>query len=52
MRKRRDLDKVAFVVTHMVESLSHGAILRRPPGVSLAAAKEEIVRAVLAYLHA
>lgn len=52
MRKRRDLDKVVFVVTHMVESLSHGAILRRPPGVSLAAAKEEIVRAVLAYLHA
>jgi AcrR family transcriptional regulator len=52
MRKRRDLDKVVFVVTHMVESLSHGAILRRPPGVSLEDAKEEIVRAVLAYLHA
>lgn len=50
--KKRDLDKVVFVVTHMVESLSHGAILRRPPGLSLEEAKEEIVRAVLAYLHA
>jgi hypothetical protein len=40
-----------FVVTHMVESLSHGAVLRRPPGLSLAAAKEEAVRAVSAYLH-
>jgi AcrR family transcriptional regulator len=47
----RDLDLVAFVVTHMVESLSHGAVLRRPPRVSLAAAKEEAVRAVMAYLR-
>jgi AcrR family transcriptional regulator len=51
-RRRRDLDKVVFVVTHMVESLSHGAVLRRPPGLSLAAAKEEAVRAVSAYLRA
>jgi AcrR family transcriptional regulator len=51
LKKRRDLDKVVFVVTHMVEALSHGAILRRPSQVSLAAAKEESVRAVLAYLH-
>jgi hypothetical protein len=49
LKKRRDLDKIAFVVTHMVESLSHGAVLRRPPGLSLTAAKEEAVRAVLAY---
>jgi AcrR family transcriptional regulator len=48
----RDLDTVVFVVTHMVEALSHGAVLRRPAGISLAAAKEEAVRAVLAYLHA
>jgi AcrR family transcriptional regulator len=52
LRKGRDLDKVVFVVTHMVESLSHGAVLRRPPGLSLADAKEEVVRAVLAYLRA
>jgi AcrR family transcriptional regulator len=52
LKKRGDLDKVVFVVTHMVEALSHGAILRRPPGLSLADAKAEIVRAVLAYLHA
>jgi hypothetical protein len=36
----------------MVDALSHGAVLRRPPELSLAAAKEEVVRAVLAYLHA
>ncbi|HXM05125.1 MAG TPA: TetR/AcrR family transcriptional regulator [Chthoniobacterales bacterium] len=47
----RDLDKLVFVVTHMVESLSHGAALRRPPGLSLADAKEEAVRAIMAYLQ-
>lgn len=49
--KGRQLDKVVFVVTHIVESLSHGAVLRRPPGVSLREAKEEAVRAVMAYLR-
>jgi AcrR family transcriptional regulator len=48
----RDLDTVVFVVMHMVEALSHGAVLRRPAAISLATAKEEAVRAVLAYLHA
>jgi AcrR family transcriptional regulator len=52
LKTRRDLDTVVFVVTHMVEALSHGAVLRRPARLSLAAAKEEAVRAVLAYLHA
>jgi AcrR family transcriptional regulator len=49
---RSKLDKVVFIVTHMVESLSHGAVLRRPAGLSLEDAKTEAVRAVLAYLHA
>jgi len=52
LKTRRNLDKVVFVVTHMVESLSHGAVLRRPPGLSLKDAKEEAVRAVLVYLRA
>jgi hypothetical protein len=51
LKKGRDLDSLVFVVTHMVESLSHGALFRRPTGLSLADAKAEIVRAVLAYLH-
>jgi AcrR family transcriptional regulator len=51
LKKSRDLDKLVFVVTHMVESLSHGALFRRPLGLSLTAAKAEVVRAVLAYLH-
>jgi len=46
-----DLDRILFVVPLMVEALSHGVALRRPPGLSLAAAKEEAVRAVLAYLR-
>ena len=41
-----------FVLPHMVEALAHGAAQRRPPRLSLAAAKEEAVRAVLAYLRA
>jgi AcrR family transcriptional regulator len=49
--KRRDLDKAAFIVAHMVESLSHGAVLRRPPRLSLEEARDEAVRAVLAYLR-
>ena len=51
LNKGRDLDKLTFVVTNMVESLSHGALFRRPPRLSFAAAKAEVVRAVLAYLH-
>jgi AcrR family transcriptional regulator len=52
LRKGRDLDSIVFVVTHMIDSLSHGAVLRRPATLSLSAAKQEIVRAVLAYLRA
>jgi AcrR family transcriptional regulator len=52
LKTRRDLDTVVFGVTHMVDALSHGAVLRRPARLSLAAAKEEAVRAVLAYLRA
>jgi hypothetical protein len=36
----------------MVEALSHGAVLRRSRSLSLAEAKAEVTRAVLAYLHA
>jgi AcrR family transcriptional regulator len=52
LKPGRDLDKVAFVVTHLIDSLSHGAVLRRPPNLTLADAKEEAVHAVLAYLRA
>ncbi len=52
LRKRGNLDKVVFVVAHMVEALCHGAVLRRPPGLSLVEAKAEITRAILAYLRA
>jgi AcrR family transcriptional regulator len=48
----QDLERVLFVLTHMVEALSHGASVRRPAKLSLNAAKEESVRAILAYLRA
>jgi AcrR family transcriptional regulator len=51
IKGRRDLNTIAFVVTQTVEALSHGAALKRPAGMSLAEAKAEAVRAVLAYLH-
>ena len=51
LKRGKNLDKVVFVVTNMVDALSHGAVLQRPTGLSLAAAKEEAVHAVLAYLH-
>jgi hypothetical protein len=52
LRTPRDLDTVIFIVTNMIDALAHGAVLRRPTGLSLDAAKDEAVRAVLAYLHA
>ena len=52
LKTDRNLDKVVFVVTHMVESLCHGALFRRPASLSLADAKAEIVRAVMTYLRA
>jgi len=51
LKNGRDLDKLVFIVTNMVESLSHAALFRRSPRLSLTAAKAEVVRAVLAYLH-
>jgi Tetracyclin repressor-like, C-terminal domain len=47
-----DLDRLLFVVTHMLESLVHGVVLRRPPSLSLADATQEAVRALLGYIHA
>jgi hypothetical protein len=47
----RDLDKALFVLPHLVEALAHGAAYGRPPNLSVAAAKAEAVRAVLAYLR-
>ena len=52
LKNHRDLNRAAFIVTNMVEALSHGAVLRRPATLSLAEAKEEVVKAVLAYLRA
>lgn len=51
LKKGRDLDTMVFIVANMVESLSHAALFRRPRSLSLVAAKAEVVRAVLAYLH-
>jgi AcrR family transcriptional regulator len=46
------LDRMLFVLTQMMEALAHAVVLRRPASLSLTAAKEETLRAVLAYLDA
>jgi AcrR family transcriptional regulator len=51
-RSPRALERSLFVLTHMIDALSHAAVHSRPPKLSLAAAKEEAVRAVLAYVRA
>jgi len=51
IENRSNLDKVVFIVANMIDSLAHSAALRRPAGLSLSAAKEESVRAVLTYLR-
>ena len=51
LKKHGDLDKIVFIVTNMVEALSHAAALQRPADLSRAEVKEEIVRAVMAYLR-
>ena len=48
----KDLERRLFVLVHAIEGLAHGAVLGRPEGLSLTAAREEAVRAVLAYVHA
>jgi AcrR family transcriptional regulator len=48
--RREDLDKIAFVVANMVDSLSHAAALRRPTGLSVEAAIDEGAIAVMAYV--
>ncbi|HEY1551609.1 MAG TPA: TetR/AcrR family transcriptional regulator [Kofleriaceae bacterium] len=50
--KRRDLERTLFVVTHMIDAFAHGVVAGRPRGLSIAAAKDEAVRAILAYLRA
>jgi Tetracyclin repressor-like, C-terminal domain len=50
LKRHGDPDKAVFIVANMIDSLAHSAALRRPPGLSLPTAKEEAVRAILAYL--
>jgi AcrR family transcriptional regulator len=48
----RDVDRTLLVLPPIIEALAHGAAYRRPARLSLAAAKDEAVRAVRAYLRA
>lgn len=47
----RDVERTLFVVAHMIDALSHGVVLGRPRQLSVSAAKDEAVKAVLAYLR-
>jgi AcrR family transcriptional regulator len=46
-----NLDMQAFFLSNMVEAFGHAIVLRRPAGLSLAKAKAETLRAILAYLQ-
>lgn len=48
-RRRRDLDQVSFVIATMIAALAHASV-QQPQAISIAAAKAEALRAVLAYL--
>ncbi len=41
---------IVFVVTQMMEALAHAVVLRRPASLSLKAATEEAMRAVVSYV--
>jgi AcrR family transcriptional regulator len=45
-----DFDVRAFIMANMVDALGHAVVLRRPRGLSLARAKAESSKAILAYL--
>lgn len=47
----RDLERIVFITGQILESCAHAAVLKRPAHLSLAAAREETVRALLAYLR-
>jgi AcrR family transcriptional regulator len=47
---KTDLDTRAFVLANMIDALGHAVVLRRPHGLSLARAKAESCKAILAYL--
>jgi AcrR family transcriptional regulator len=46
----RDLDRLLFVLPHVVEALVHGAVHGRPARMSVGVATEEAVRAAVACL--
>jgi AcrR family transcriptional regulator len=45
-----NLDMQSFLLSNMVETFGHAIILRRPAGLSMARARAETLRAILAYL--
>jgi AcrR family transcriptional regulator len=52
LKLRGRIEQATFVFTHMLEALAHGAVLRRPAGVSFPDAKDAAVRSILAGLTA
>lgn len=50
-RTGRELETTLFVVTHMLDALAHGAILNRPARLSLRAAQDAALVAIMRYLQ-
>lgn len=49
--RSNNIDMQAFFLSNMIEAFGHAIVLRRPAGLSLARAKAETLRAILAYLQ-
>jgi AcrR family transcriptional regulator len=48
----RELDRMLFILPHVVDALVHGAAHRRPARLSVGAATDEAIKAVIACLRA
>jgi AcrR family transcriptional regulator len=51
LRRAGSLDMQAFFISNMVDAFGHAIVLRRPPGLSLARAKAETLRAIQGYFQ-
>jgi AcrR family transcriptional regulator len=50
-RSPRDIERMLFVLPHLVDALTHGAAVQRPASISKTAATEEAVRVVISYVR-
>jgi hypothetical protein len=47
----QEVERSLFVIGHMIDAFAHGIVLGRPRHLSISAAKDEAMNAVMAYLR-